>query len=233
MTTVHSPIRPYGLASEAACGEEPAGYLEGVRLASAGWRLASTAIDLLVTVFVPLFAITLLKNHPNLVPVVGRWLAEGLGKDCLDEACSAYYEHASVWPVAIVSWAVIANSVVMQGRTGQSFGKRFLSDLAEPHPYDPDMGQPPDPLRWFRRPGFEMRLARAVHVPGQGSVLVYPGVAVCLVRLLGHVLDCFFFIGFLRLAWHPWRQTFADERIRTVVIGERRQLYAAEGRSIL
>lgn len=92
---------------------------------------------------------------------------------------------------------MVANSVVMQGLTGQSLGKRVLG----------------------------LKLGREILVvrPGmatneRAAYLVYPGIGVCALRQLAHVLDVLTFgVGYLRPLWHWQRQTFADSICRTYV----------------
>jgi hypothetical protein len=95
-----------------------------------------------------------------------------------------------------LGWAVLLawlgfNSVYMQGMTSQSLGKRITG----------------------------IRLAAGV-MQNDGQYMVYPGVGLCLGRLVAHVLDLFFFpfcIGLFRPLWQHEYRTFADSIAKTWV----------------
>lgn len=103
----------------------------------------------------------------------------------------------AVWVgfVIFMAW-LLFNSVYMQGKTGQSLGKRLTGD----------------------------HLAASADT-GDAWYLVYPGVTRCFFRLLAHLLDLFpgppFCIGLIRPAWQLRYRTFADSLAKTVVLSRR------------
>lgn len=100
----------------------------------------------------------------------------------------------------IVLVLFLLNTVFMQGRTGQSLGKLIVG----------------------------VQLTRA-EPHGSAVAFSYPGVPLCLARLLAHFVDILSLgIGFLRPAWHPQRRTFADSLMKTVVLAEPARLAPAQ-----
>lgn len=98
----------------------------------------------------------------------------------------------------IVYALYIANSIVMQGLTGQSVGKRLLGlRLATEVVHQPTPGMPPKTA---------------------SATAVYPGIIRCVVREILHIVDCFGGLGFLRPLWNWRRQTWSDSLCRTVVL---------------
>lgn len=95
---------------------------------------------------------------------------------------------------ALMAVLVLANSVVMQGLSGQSFGKYLLG----------------------------LTLVRPVEITGEAVPyhLVYPGLGTCFARLIWHILDLILLYGLARCAWHPYRQMVADSHMSTLVIGD-------------
>jgi len=87
---------------------------------------------------------------------------------------------------------VVFNSVFMQSRTCQSFGKVIMGIY----------------LVWPSRVGDD------------GMYPAYPSMLRCLLRIPAHLLDLIFFIGFLRPLWDPYRRTFADSTAKTVVFAQ-------------
>ena len=96
------------------------------------------------------------------------------------------------WLLLIVVIGV--NSVVLPGRTGQSFGKQL----------------------------FGLQLAVPVRTRSGDQELVLPGVGRTLGRLFAHWFDFLigppFCIGFLRPLWQKYYRTFADSMANTVVL---------------
>jgi uncharacterized RDD family membrane protein YckC len=93
---------------------------------------------------------------------------------------------------------MVANSGFYQGNTGQSLGKRavglYLADMDRPGRNEEGQmtaGQPPG--------------------PGRATL-----------RVFAHFLDILpwppFCIGFFRPLWEPLRRTFADSRLKTIVV---------------
>jgi len=86
---------------------------------------------------------------------------------------------------------IVFNSVWMQGRTGQSLGKRLLG----------------------------LRLCRIVDSYNDYSYYVHVTPGLCFGRLVAHVLDVMpFLYGFIRPVFSPRAQTYADSVAHTVVI---------------
>jgi uncharacterized RDD family membrane protein YckC len=95
---------------------------------------------------------------------------------------------------------LIFNHGVMQGKTGQTIGKRML--------------------------GIELLRLEVDPSAPQHQYFIRPGVMRCLVRLGFHiVLDApFLLIGFLLAYGHPYGQTWADRICHTVVMDDDRIL---------
>jgi uncharacterized RDD family membrane protein YckC len=91
----------------------------------------------------------------------------------------------------LVVAALGVNSIYMQGKTGQSLGKRIVGT----------------------------QVARPVKEPGGSLVLAYPGVWRCLFRQFGHFIDYIVLLtGYLRPLWQRRYRTWADSIAKTVVI---------------
>ena len=86
---------------------------------------------------------------------------------------------------------ILANNIILQGRTGQSIGKRILG-LRLCY----IVGRSSDPVVYYQ----ECSLARTF------------------VRQICHYLDCIFILGWLLPMWNRNRRTFADMCARTVVV---------------
>lgn len=102
-------------------------------------------------------------------------------------------------PVASVIWlAMIANSVIVQGKTGQSLGKKMLGLKLAYVPTDK------------RKATWEF---------------LVPGVGRCAARYVLHTFDiAIFFAGIIRAFMNPYSQTWADSLCRTVVTDSRVEL---------
>ena len=99
--------------------------------------------------------------------------------------------HAAVLGFMIATAAGLANSVYMQGTTGQSLGKRIVGT----------------------------RLVSAVETGPWTFAFVYPGPGRCFGRQLAHGLDSLvFYIGFIRPLWQREHKTWADSIAKTVVL---------------
>jgi uncharacterized RDD family membrane protein YckC len=84
-----------------------------------------------------------------------------------------------------------ANSIVLQGVSGQSLGKRAMGiKLA----YVPES------------------------MKETGWTFIVPGVTRCAIRYVLHILDVVCFIGFIKALLNPYGRSFADAIVRTVVI---------------
>lgn len=211
MSSNLGPIPPYSLASDAGTTMTP-GFLGDVRLANFWYRSTSTLIDLVLTVFIPARLI-----HPTTHHGTACYLTD------YGQTCYATTHHSGTAALVVIALCLVANSVVMQGLTGQSAGKRILSIVVDRFgPKNPDGS------------GFDLRLVRMLEIPREGGeVLVYPGVGVCLFRLLAHFVDVIILIGFFLPAKDPLRQTWADRKAHTYVISEYRELRHAQGPNFL
>ena len=105
---------------------------------------------------------------------------------------------------AVVSIALgLANSVYMQGTTGQSLGKRIVGT----------------------------RLVSAVETGPWEFAFVYPGAARCLGRQVAHILDTIpFYTGYLRPLWQREHKTWADSTAKTVVLDRSATAFAIRAR---
>jgi uncharacterized RDD family membrane protein YckC len=102
--------------------------------------------------------------------------------------------HAAVLGFVIATAAGLANSVYMQGTTGQSLGKRIVGT----------------------------RLVSAVETGPWTFTFVYPGVGRCFGRHLAHFVDMMVcYIGFIRPLWQREHKTWADSIAKTVVLDRR------------
>ena len=95
-----------------------------------------------------------------------------------------------------IAW--IANLVVLTGLTGQSVGKRILG----------------------------LQVARPYMTADGRRYLAYPGIVVCLIRQIAHILDFLPFpgkimVGCVRPLWQRRYRTLADSVVNTVVLAER------------
>ena len=99
--------------------------------------------------------------------------------------------HAAVLGFVIATAAGLANSVYMQGTTGQSLGKRIVGT----------------------------RLVSAVETGPWTFAFVYPGIGRCFGRHLAHFVDMMvFYLGFIRPLWQREHKTWADSIAKTVVL---------------
>jgi uncharacterized RDD family membrane protein YckC len=98
--------------------------------------------------------------------------------------------HVAVLGFLIAVGLLLANSVYMQGTTGQSLGKRIVG----------------------------IRLVSAVETGPWTFGFVYPGIGRCLGRQLAHGLDSIAYIGFIRPLWQREHRTWADSIAKTVVL---------------
>jgi len=99
--------------------------------------------------------------------------------------------HAAVLGFVIATAAGLANSVYMQGTTGQSLGKRIVGT----------------------------RLVSAVETGPWTFSFVYPGVGRCFGRHVAHFVDMMvFYTGFIRPLWQREHKTWADSIAKTVVL---------------
>jgi uncharacterized RDD family membrane protein YckC len=99
--------------------------------------------------------------------------------------------HALALGFVVVTALGLANSVYMQGTTGQSLGKRIVGT----------------------------RLVSAVETGPWEFAFVYPGIGRCFGRQFAHVLDSLvFYIGYLRPLWQREHKTWADSIAKTVVL---------------
>jgi uncharacterized RDD family membrane protein YckC len=98
--------------------------------------------------------------------------------------------HVVVLGFLITAVLLLANSVYMQGSTGQSLGKRIVGT----------------------------RLVSAIETGPWTFSFVYPGIGRCLGRQLAHGLDSIAYIGFIRPLWQREHRTWADSIAKTVVL---------------
>ena len=162
---------PAGAAPQLA--DRP-GTFRGRELAGWGSRVAGALIDALIV------AIPLAVTMPIFFGVVAA-----SGQD------AGGGTQAVAWLIYLAGFALalglsIYNSVILQGRTGQTWGKRVV----------------------------KLRLVK--EATGQPV-----GAGMAFLRQLAHVLDGFFYIGYLWPLWDAKRQTFADKVCQTVVLSER------------
>lgn len=87
------------------------------------------------------------------------------------------------------------NSVVLQGKTGASVGKRM----------------------------FGLQLAWVPTDKRESAWdFVVPGVGRCAFRYFAHILDCVLLLGLFKAMWNVWGKTFADEMAQTFVVWDDR-----------
>jgi uncharacterized RDD family membrane protein YckC len=99
--------------------------------------------------------------------------------------------HAAVPGFVITAALGLANSVYMQGTTGQSLGKRIVGT----------------------------RLVSAVETGPWEFAFVYPGIGRCFGRQLAHAIDSLVvYLGYLRPLWQREHKTWADSIAKTVVL---------------
>jgi len=98
--------------------------------------------------------------------------------------------HVVVLGFLIAAVLLLANSVYMQGTTGQSLGKRIVGT----------------------------RLVSAIETGPWTFSFVYPGIGRCFGRQLAHGLDSIAYIGFIRPLWQREHRTWADSIAKTVVL---------------
>jgi uncharacterized RDD family membrane protein YckC len=99
--------------------------------------------------------------------------------------------HAALLGFLVALAATLANSVYMQGTTGQSLGKRIVGT----------------------------RLVSAIETGPWTFSFVYPGAGRCLGRQLAHAVDTFvLYLGWLRPLWQSEHKTWADSIAKTVVL---------------
>jgi uncharacterized RDD family membrane protein YckC len=102
--------------------------------------------------------------------------------------------HVVVLGFLITAVLILANSVYMQGTTGQSLGKRIVGT----------------------------RLVSAIDTGPFEFTFVYPGIGRCLGRQLAHGVDLIvFYLGFIRPLWQREHRTWADSIAKTVVLDRR------------
>lgn len=188
-----APIPPTGLGVGGPYDEDPFGYVGDFRLARLHERLAATAIDVGATLVAPVLVAKVLSSVLTTTETVCSigWCREVTSGPSL---------MTKAYVLALV--LIVANSVVIQGLTGQSLGKRLTG----------------------------LTLALPVESRQLGPSLVYPGVAVTLARFLALLcIDYAIFVGVLRPAWHGRRQTFGDSLLGTVVVAEPIELVVGDG----
>jgi uncharacterized RDD family membrane protein YckC len=161
-------------------GREAGGYYQ---CAFWGWRVLAGLID-----YGPLFLLYYVATE------IDRKIRQ-----------SFYYGNAWAYdwgPVVetlafvVCALLLVGNSIVLQGLTAQSIGKKVLG----------------------------MQLVRGVVSDQQGQSLVRPGVVWTLIRMISHVVDSICYIGFFAPLFTARRQTFADMIVNTVVLKEPRPI---------
>ena len=192
-------IRPIGLGLDLDDALDFDGRLGGFQLAGAGRRTLSFVIDFIIVYVVPLWLATLISSkaisscgNPADPYGYGSFYDQSASSSCFaTKFPGTLLSDSNTLSLLLFVLFLGVNVGLFNGRTGQSIGKR----IARTH------------------------LAMPVNMPGVGPCFVYLGTARSLGRFIAHALDIFTLgFGFLRGAWHPRRQTFADSAMGTVVI---------------
>jgi uncharacterized RDD family membrane protein YckC len=152
-------------------------------LANWGWRVGAALID-----YGPLF------------------LLYGLAAQIAQKMRQSFYygnSWAYEWAPAVENLAllvcvliVVGNSIVLQGLTAQSVGKKVLG----------------------------MQVVRGVLSDQREELIVRPGVLWAFIRTISHALDAICYVGFFVPLFTARRQTFADMIANTVVLKEPRPI---------
>lgn len=155
------------------------GYFRGVRVANVGWRIAAALVDYGVVYLLYLIGLVVNMVYYRLTAVAKVDLS---GLDFLVSGV-----------IGLIPWVVfIGNSIVMQARSGQSFGKMLFGMIVVSPKVDPtDMN-----VAWFAKP----------------SGLLMVG------RTLLHFVDSIAFVGVALIALSNRNESLADRVCNTLVL---------------
>jgi uncharacterized RDD family membrane protein YckC len=199
MTWPVAGIREIGLGTEQDGFDVP-GWLGGFKLGGALKRTISFVIDWLLVFVLPAFIAARLSSN---TPARTQTVCDSLGY--CHYVTSGGSRNYATWGLLAALILFVINIGVLNGRTGQSIGKKLTG----------------------------LHLARPIVAFEIGPCFAYVGTARAMARVLLHSLDILTLgYGFLRGAWHPRRQTFADSILGTVVIDGPVTLLAVDGMKI-
>lgn len=156
------------------------GYYRGTRLAGIGWRLAAFAIDAGIVILVNLIATLLMTLYLRVSANTGRDVS-------VPDTIVGLL-------LSLLPWAVlVANSIVMQARTGQSFGKLCFGMVVVSPRVDPMNVA----VAYFAAPGaFTLVVRTAIHL----------------------TIDLFLCAGVVSMVLSKRKETLADRACNTMVL---------------